>query len=424
MSFPGRFVPARRTRPVALVVPGGDDPRVPSRALEFPVTRGRRIEAGWTGNDLTLTGWYDAGRAGIDVETASRRTSYRSRLGGRTLRQPDAVAMTLTGDQVSVLTRRRGTWTVRTKVDLAEIGLTVVHASLTAHHQVSPIATGRFGHLGLRDLHVVTHADGSPYRRENKVFLTATHAGPGFFATAHCGVWEFDLDTCDLRHRGDLWFERDARVVGDHAVHLVRDGEEWLALASTWGDFDHDDVGLTLTRSTADLLRGEHVLPSTPLDVSGAIREGVAVWDPHLTRIEGHWHLACVVASEFFVFRPVLLRARAPGSLTDWELLGDARGRTATEGTQLVQLAGQWRVLASDGPDSPRRLRRRYPVFDLQMREVATLDAPYPSNLPWPTLLPHRDGWLLLTFDGTSYGGRVAGYGTHGDVWIFRSTPE
>ncbi len=337
------------------------------------------------------------------------------------MRRPESIAVTLTGSQVTVLTRARGAWTVRAKVDLAESGMPVPYSSLTAHHDVEPTALGRFGQLGLRDLHLVTYADGSPYRRDGLVFLTATHAGPGFFATAHCGVWSFDPVTHALDHRADLWFERDGRVLGDHAVHMIRDGDTWLVAASTWGDFDRDDVGLTLTRTTDDLLDGEHVLASTPLDVSAAVKEGVGVWDPHLTLIDGHWHLACVVASEFFIFRPVLLRAHAPGRLGDWELLGEAPDRVATEGTQLVRLDDEWRVLASDGPDSRRQLRRRYPVFDLRMREIATLDAPYPTNLPSPTLLEHDGGWLLLTFDGTSYGGRVAGYGTHGDVLVFRS---
>lgn len=416
--LPGPFVAVRRCRPVALVVPGAGDPRIPSRAVEVAPAASGRTEAGWRTAELSVTGWFDGTSTGIDLRTPAGTTTHRSRLHGRPLRRPEGLAVTLTGPQATVLTQHRGRWTVRAKVDLAEAGLEVPWPDLELQHSTEPRAVGRFGHLGLRDLHLVTHADGTPYRRDGKVFVTATHAGPGFFATAHCGVWEFDPESHDLRHHADLWFERDGRVLGDHAVHVVRDGDGWLVTASTWGDFDHDDVGLVQVRTDADLLAGEHVLVTDPLDVSAAVVEGVAVWDPHLALVDGHWHLACVVASEFFVFRPVLLRASVPGRLDGWELLGDAHDRVATEGTQMLRLGGQWRVLASDGPDSPRHLRRRYPVFDLAMREVGALDAPYPSNLPWPTLVEHQGRWLLLTFDGTPYGGRVAGYGTHGDVWV------
>ena len=80
-----------------------------------------------------------------------------------------------------------------------------------------------------------------------------------------------------------------------------------------------------------------------------------------------------------------------------------------------------WRVLASDGSDNRRAHRAAYPVFDLDLRQVGTLDAPYPSNLPWPTLVPAADGRMLMVgFDGTTTGGRLAGYGTHGAVVIAR----
>jgi hypothetical protein len=35
--------------------------------------------------------------------------------------------------------------------------------------------------------------------------------------------------------------------------------------------------------------------------------------------------------------------------------------------------------------------------------------------------VPEGDGWLMLTFDGTRYGGAVLGYGTHGDVVVMRA---
>jgi hypothetical protein len=61
-------------------------------------------------------------------------------------------------------------------------------------------------------------------------------------------------------------------------------------------------------------------------------------------------------------------------------------------------------------------------VFDLDMRQTGTLAAPYPTNIPWPTLLATGDSWLLTTFDGTPNGGRLTGYGTHGDVVFMRAS--
>lgn len=432
--LPGPFRLVHRTRPVRLVndLPPGADDRIPSRAVEV-AANGARTTIAFQTEALRAEGWYDgaSGRAGIDLvgaDGARRRLTSRRRR--RLDPSVDRVGLTLTGRQVSLLTRATGegpeAWTVLAKVDLAHTpgpgGVTELDPTRLRVETAAPVLRqGRFGQLGLRDLHVVTHAGGDPVLLDGCFWFTATHAGPGFFATAHCGVWRLDPDTLELTHTADLWFERDGAVWGDHAVHLVRDDDRWLVAASTWGDFDHDDVGISVAFSEADLLHGEHVLAGDLLDLSGTVTEGVAAWDPHLTRIDGHWHLAFVVASEFFVFRPVLARARATDRLDGWQLLGDAHDRRATEGTQIVRIGEQWRVLASDGRDNPAHLRKRFPVFDLRMREVGTLAAPYPSNLPWPSLVRHGRHWLMVTFDGTRHGGRVAGYGTHGDVLIFTS---
>lgn len=421
--FPGPFVEVHRSRPVRLVadLPPGPDPRPPCHAIEVRGDGGP-VVAGFADASTRLEGWYDPdrGRVGLDIVDADgTRRRHESRRSGRLAHPPVRLGVTVTGSQATVLTHDGVEWTARARAELSGFGTAGVSS-----HSTAPIrAEGRFGQLGLRDVHLVTHADGTPFTRDGCLFVTATHAGPGFFGTAHCGVWEFDPTDYRLTHRATLWFERDGGVHGDHAVHLVRTGDDWLLATSTWGDFEHDDVGIGLGYSTADLLTGEHVIATTALDLSDAVA-GVGAWDPHLTLIDGHWHLALVVASEFFVFGPALLRARSPYSMGDWELLGTAADRTATEGTQILRFGEDWRVLASDGADSATPLRHRFPVFDLAMREVGTLAAPYPSNLPWPTLVEVDDGWLMLTFDGTPTAGRVAGYGTHGDFLVFATAPS
>ena len=141
------------------------------------------------------------------------------------------------------------------------------------------------------------------------------------------------------------------------------------------------------------------------------------MWDPHLVRDGARWLVGFVSAPAFFTFHPAL--ATGP-SLDDLTLRGAAIDRTATEGTTLAHLDGAWRVLASDGRDGRREVRERYPVFDLDLRETDTLDAPYPTNIPWPTLVPQDDSWLLVGFNGARYGGPLPGYGTHGEVVFMR----
>ena len=315
-------------------------------------------------------------------------------------------------------------------------------AALTMRTEgVVAVRAGGFGQVGLRDVRVVTHEDATPVvPDEGGVLLSATSAGVGFFDTAHTSIWHLDTDTLRVRHRGDLFVRRPSRagrpgVFGDHATHVLLDrpGGEWLVATSTWGDFRRAGptarVGVTLarvpaqrqgTRPGGDPWHGRMVLDAAPLDLPRPAAS-VGVWDPHLVRGGEGWLVGFVSATRWFEFHPALAEGPDLGRLA---LRADAVGRRATEGTTLHRDAeGAWWVLASDGPDS-RHGARRYPVFDLDLVERYTLEAPYPTNIPWPTLVEGGPGatTLLVTFDGTPQGGRVAGYGTHGDLVILRST--
>jgi hypothetical protein len=58
--------------------------------------------------------------------------------------------------------------------------------------ELASVRAGLFGMTGLRDPHLVQHADGSPYVVDGRVYLTWTCAGLGFFQQAHWSVWSFD----------------------------------------------------------------------------------------------------------------------------------------------------------------------------------------------------------------------------------------
>ncbi len=448
--FP-RLVPAHRLRPVALVrderTSGFRAPYIAIEATPAPGASAVHLDLVATDGTL-LTTAYDAVRGEISVEVtraAGRRETHRSRRLGRIDDAPDGsspeIALTLTGRWLCAWSRPTpdADWTARARISLTPRldpqmpsfldGLT---ARVREPASVITWKAGTFGQLGLRDLHLVTHADGTSFERDGRLFLTATHAGPGFGDAGQTGVWSWVPGTADLRAESLLWWERDGRIVGDHATHLVRDGDRWLVATSTWGDFDRRRVAITLTESTADLLAGEHVLhgceftaPIAPAGSSGPLGRTVAVWDPHLAMIDGHWHIAFVAARKFFDFRPVLARAVNPGrdGLTGpLVLVGSLEDRIATEGCVLTRVDDGWVMLASDGRDNPAPLRERYPVLDLTLREVGHLDAAYGSNIPWPMVV--RAGtpptWSMITFDGTPYGGELPGYGTHGDVLVLR----
>ncbi len=143
----------------------------------------------------------------------------------------------------------------------------------------------------------------------------------------------------------------------------------------------------------------------------------VGVWDPHIVHTGTEWLVGFASARRFFKFHPAL--AGGP-SLDRLSLRGAAVDRRATEGTTILRVGDEWRVLASDGRDGRRGQSARYPIFDLAMAEVGELAAAYPTNLPWPTLVETDAGWLMITFNGRPVTGPLVGYGTHGDVVVQR----
>jgi hypothetical protein len=411
-----RFVEAGSARPIEVARAGSlAEPLAPYVCLEVPADAPVTL-ALVSGSDR-LAATYDGAGCGLAVTAGGRTSEHRSRRHGRPEASVERVALTLTGTRLAVLTREAGHWWVRGWVDLRD--RVAVHDEEWLSDVVAEGGELRgFGQLGLRDVRLVTHADGSPYREGSEALLTATRAGPGFFDTAHTSVWSLDPATLALRHRSDVFFRRPHQpgAYGDHASHLLRDGDRWLLATSTWGDFDHRRDGATveatLAETTADLLSGRHVLDTRRLALPTTGLTSVGVWDPHLVRTDDGWLAAYVSATKFFRFHPVL--ATGP-SLDDLTLRSAVSGHRETEGVTLLRIDGGWRLLASDGVAS------RYPVFDLDAREVGALDAPYPSNIPWPTILDVDGGQLLIGFDGEPVGGRLVGYGSHGAVRFARS---
>jgi hypothetical protein len=98
----------------------------------------------------------------------------------------------------------------------------------------------------------------------------------------------------------------------------------------------------------------------------------------------------------------------------------------------MQKVGDRWWLLASNGDDSPAAIRDQYPVYDLGVHQVGTLDAPHPTNIPWPMMFPvpvsrGQVRWVLLTFEGTQYYESLLQYGTHGDIVVMegdRRTPN
>jgi hypothetical protein len=440
-----------RFRPFALVAPAftqvaealgrsGDLSRdasalaAPFLAVELEVRGGSGVVvaglADASGDHVAVS--YDTARRRVGVEL--RRDGRTRLLRRRTVELPESFTLgfVLCENQVTALARTGGAWRplltergrVAARIDLRE-ALTLRRFGYlwgvrpgSGPVELDAVRAGPFGMAGLRDPHLVQHADGRPYLEDGRAFLTWTCAGLGFFEQGHWGVFSLDLeDPRRLEQVAQLYVERGGLLLGDQAGQLVRDGDRWLVANSSWGDFGTAGVHVRHAVSSADLLSGVHVLRTerTPLPTQAHC------WDPGMTRIDGRWHVSFVEGPSVkpFRFHPAVARGPLPGA-GEWYdglvPLGAATGLSQCEGPVLTRLGDAWRVLASD------KHTRSFPVFDLGMAQAGRLRAPYPTNIPHPQLVPLPDGGhLLVTFDGTRFGREVLGYGTHGDVVVMRA---
>ncbi|MEP6816600.1 MAG: hypothetical protein ABI873_13720 [Marmoricola sp.] len=441
-----------RHRPFEVVAPGFVELGEPAvgradtitRHDASPVAPFAAVEVDVLGTEgVVVAGLTDPDGDGVLVtfDAAASRVTIEARVGGRrwvlgsrrvSLPAAFTLGFAVCENQVTALARQDGHWrpllTERARVaavldlrqpaTLQRLGYTWGVRSGTA--TLGEARAGLFGMTGLRDPHLVQHADGTPYVRDGRAYLSWTCAGLGFFAQAHWGVFALDLaDPSRLEQVAQLYARRGGLLLGDHAGQLVRDGDRWLVGTSSWGDFETGGVHVRHGVSTDDLLSGVHLLETEPTTMPTTLD----TWDPGFTRVEDRWVTSYVESASQrpFRFHPALAESYAAEPWTGLVRVGGADDLRQCEGPVLVERDGRRWMLASDGA------AKSYPVFDLEMRPAGHLDAPYQTNIPHPQLVPRDDGgWLLVTFNGTPADrhparASVMGYGGHGDVVVMNS---
>jgi hypothetical protein len=309
------------------------------------------------------------------------------------------------------------------------------------------VEAGYWGRAGVRDPHVVTWADGTPYIKDNKLYFTLTNAGLDFFATAHWGVYTLDLSNYTspdaLEEVGKIFSKRGGKVFGDHAGHIVYDDAagKFLIGVSTWGNFDYTGVQVNYTSTSQNVLSGVHVLETTKLPLPTPLRNPAiepsypSTWDPHFTRIGQRWYVAYVESPSQgganWDHHPALARGSARGGLSNLTLVGRDAPLNQTEGMVMQKVGSTWYVLCVSGGGENgygQEGKEKYRVYDLNMRFVGYLNADFTSNIPHPMVTPlpvsGNTKWIMLTFDGTDFygwnsdGTPILDYGTHGKFYV------
>jgi hypothetical protein len=260
---------------------------------------------------------------------------------------------------------------------------------------VDDFKVGRFGGVGIRDICVVTHPDGSPFFvNDTTVAVTATLAGAsGGIAEASQAGFVIDLEKKTFTQTSVIMIQRGGRIQNDHAAMLIEeDNGDQKYLVSSWGDTPSPVQVLYRALSGTDLMVGSHVITATTLALPLVATD---YYDPFMIRKDGLYYLAYTVSSGVNAFFPAL--ASSP-DISTWTLIGSDPTAVRYEGTRILPFRGESYVLTG-GQFNMR-------MYDLGMNYIGIVNCISPGDgttQPHAMIFPYGNLDTLITFDQTRW---------------------
>ncbi|MBQ6651851.1 MAG: GtrA family protein [Prevotella sp.] len=265
---------------------------------------------------------------------------------------------------------------------------------------------------GQADPAIVQHKDGSPYIRDNRLFVALTTRGFEEIPDSHQGIYSIDVSTMEWRKEGTLLFERngDGMLHPYHATKMVwdNDSQTWMLMTVSHGE----DHRLLWATSKADLLHGYHVVDThqlhEPYAQTGTDEDPDFLWDEQTRQ----WLLAYVSVVGKKGYQTVLCKSK------QWnggykEMAVSEVGNTT--GPRLLR-TGRGLCVLSGGDD--------YHVLnfpDLKRRGGLKIIYPDGGFRGWASIAPVPEGdgtrYLWITFDR----GRTLGRYSYGTLYHYLS---
>jgi hypothetical protein len=324
------------------------------------------------------------------------------------------LGLQIVGNWVTIWYYRSGTWTKHVSVDITS-HINFKSTDLSSWYPCFGFATpntvtntatfdnfrvGRFGGVGIRDICVVTHQDGSPYYSTTPSIVKAlgTLAGPTNGITeASMGVFDIDLEKKTVTQTGLVMTNRSSTRQNDHAGQIiVEDNGDQHFVVSTWGDLPTPTrVHYGFQASGTDLLTGSHIVSTSQLNLT-ELPSGGGQYDPFLIKKGATWYLAYTATSTGpNTFYPAL---DSSANLASWSNVGKDAASLRYEGTRILPFNSQSFVLT--GGQSNMRM------YDLTMTYIGLVNC-MPigdgTTQPHAMIFPYNGLNILVTFDQTTW---------------------
>lgn len=346
-----------------------------------------------------------------------------------TMAFPSKIGLSIVGNSVIAWTYSSGTWTRRVTQDITSyINLTTadmtgwksaftVATPNTAVWTFDNLVTSRFGAVGIRDVTLVTHEDGTPIEYSGKYRFTCSAAAP---VGSHQAVYEFDPATNTITQTAVIWSDRGGTLYADLASHIIQNDDTdgtMRYLVSSWGNGFGGVIEILHKDNVGDLTTGSHAVSGlTALNVPLIPGTDGGAYDPYLIRDGADWLLAyAVVDDTTFVGEHFYVAAATSTDMSTFTAVDDDPTREQVEGPKMV-LANGTPYIASGG-------RGEHPVYDASMVYVG--EPTFSPSLyngtdtqPHIMIFPHGAEYICLTWNNVKYSSLSF---TWGDLQIYRA---
>jgi hypothetical protein len=294
---------------------------------------------------------------------------------------------------------------------------------------ISAFRSGYGGSFGYLNHRVITLADGTPYKRDGKHYLTCTVPVSRSFVGQFMAILSFDPITYTLEMVGHVLFRWNG-IVGSASVGTcVYDDDTgvWHVVAATWGiGAQANGIDQIYGTTTRDLLSpGVTVIDATTVDCGGSTN---SVYDAAIRRDDsGTWHIAAIETNARANWSAHNARYYTATDLATWtEVRAD--DTITTDGVQWAKIGGDWYILggSTDG----------FRAWDSTLQNKTAALTSWSSGGPGslivfasfpahPSLLVTDDGvrtkYVLLVYDNSKH---ESANGTRGGSLVMEATTK
>ncbi|HSX49948.1 MAG TPA: hypothetical protein VLF09_03260 [Cellvibrio sp.] len=290
-----------------------------------------------------------------------------------------------------------------------------VAASASVTWVFDNLKSGIFGGVGIRDMTLITSANGDPVDFSGNYRFTATSTCP--VGTGYNTVWEYSPIDYSIVMTGAILVNRGGSRQNDLNAHIVlNDDSTYRVVIASWGNGFGGIIQCYHKNNVGDIMVGEAyinspdllALPLIPGTGSGGS------YDPYLIYDVDHWFLAYAVVSRTdFVGENFYIAAAETVDFIAFTGVGSDPARTIVEGPKICKSNGQLFIYGGG--------RGEQPSYDSGMNYVGEpifSPALYSGTDTQPHVMvfPHDDEYHCLTWNQVRFGSTAF---TWGDFLVY-----